>query len=61
MVSINGKLTKDEDGAICIKMQISPDNPTIYDIPIEEFFEDYIGRDVLIEVLPVETWRRSDA
>ncbi|MHA1372448.1 MAG: hypothetical protein ACTSWN_10830 [Promethearchaeota archaeon] len=54
-------MTKDEDGAICIKMQISPDNPTIYDIPIEEFFEDYIGRDVLIEVLPVETWRRSDA
>ena len=54
LTKISGKLLTDEDGNLCVKMQISPQNPNLYDIPLEEVLEDYLNREVHIEVFPVE-------
>jgi hypothetical protein len=56
MVKIIGKLTRDDDGVPCVKMQISPQNPQLYDIPLEELLEDYIDSRVKIEILPIGSW-----
>lgn len=50
----------DEDGLACIKMQISPQNPEVYDVPLSELLEDYIGKRVKIEIMSVGTWEDLD-
>ena len=55
-MKIVGTLTMDEDGLACIKMQISPQNPVLYDVPLSELLEDHVGKRVKIEIMPVGTW-----
>ncbi len=54
MTNISGKLVMDQDKKICINMQLTPANPELVDIPLEELLEEYVGKNVFIEVLPVE-------
>ncbi len=54
MTYISGKLVLDQDKKICINMQLTPANPELVDIPLEELLEEYMGKNVYIEVLPVE-------
>ncbi len=54
MTYISGKLVLDQDNKICINMQLTTANPELVDIPLEELLEEYMGKNVFIEVLPVE-------
>nr|MDO8084319.1 hypothetical protein [Candidatus Sigynarchaeum springense] len=54
MTYISGKLVMDKDKKFCINMQLTPANPELVDIPLEELLEEYLGKNVFIEVLPVE-------
>ncbi len=55
-----GTLVTDDDGQICLKMRISPQNPEEYEIPMEEIFEDLMGKRVQIQVLPVKQYAEVD-
>jgi hypothetical protein len=60
MAKFSGTLTLDEDGVISVKMQIAPQNPELYDIPLEEVLEDFIGKRVSMEVLPLSPkWKQE--
>ncbi|MBN2151513.1 MAG: hypothetical protein JW839_08710 [Candidatus Lokiarchaeota archaeon] len=62
MTVISGKLVVDEDKKLCINMQLTPANPELVDIPIDELLEEYLGKTVHIEILPVEPrWKRGGA
>jgi hypothetical protein len=54
MPNFVGTLVTDEDGQICLKMRISPQNPEEYEIPMEELLEDYMGKRVQIQLLSVK-------
>ena len=54
MARIVGILTQDEEGTICLKTQLSPNNPELYDVPISELFEEFMDKKVVIEILPVQ-------
>ncbi|MBD3350898.1 MAG: hypothetical protein GF364_05370 [Candidatus Lokiarchaeota archaeon] len=54
MTQFNGKLVLDEDGLLCVKMHISPMNPELYDIPLQELLEDLINKDIFMEVFATQ-------
>lgn len=54
MTRIVGILTQDEDGTLCLKTQLSPNNPEIYDVPLSELFEEFMDKKVVIDILPVQ-------
>ena len=55
-MKVFGKLTIDEDEGLCIKMKLTPQNPDMYDIPLEEILEDYIGKEVRVDILEVKQY-----
>ncbi|MHA1340185.1 MAG: hypothetical protein ACTSRZ_06500 [Promethearchaeota archaeon] len=55
MPVFRGELVKNEDGVLCLKMQITPANPTKYEIPLEELFEDLLEKQVRIEIMPLKS------
>lgn len=55
-----GKLVIDEDGALSLKMRLTPENPELYDIPLTELLEDFIGKDVTMDFLQlVPRWTQG--
>lgn len=54
MTRIVGILTQDEDGMLCLKTKLSPNNPEIYDVPLSELLEEFMDKKVVIEILPVQ-------
>jgi hypothetical protein len=54
MTTITGKLLMDADQKISVKIPLSPANPELIDVPLEELLEEYVGKQVHIEILPVE-------
>lgn len=54
MTTISGKLLIDEENKISMKIPLSPANPELVDVPLEELLEEYLGKQVRIEILPVE-------
>jgi hypothetical protein len=60
MVHFNGKLFIDEDGEICIHGKIAVSNPTAYDLPLKEIWEEYFNEEVSIEILKLEQrWKKA--
>jgi hypothetical protein len=58
---LRGKLMKDDDGMLCIKMQIAPGNPNLENIPLEEILEDMMDQNVVIDVFPLtKRWEGTD-
>ena len=55
MTVISGKLVLDEDKKVCIKMPLTPANPELVDIPLEELLEEYMGKTVHLDIWPVES------
>ncbi|MBD3188514.1 hypothetical protein GF325_16910 [Candidatus Bathyarchaeota archaeon] len=55
MTHFQGKLVLDEDNIPCVKMQLSPQNPTLYDIPLSELLEEFVDKEIYMEVFRVET------
>ena len=37
-----------------MKVQISPQNPELIDVPLEELLEDYLNKEVAIEIFKVK-------
>jgi hypothetical protein len=61
MAIITGILALDEENKLCVKVQISQWNAEPMEVPLEELLEEYIGKEVHIEILPVEKrWRWTD-
>lgn len=58
-VNATGTLAIDEEGLICVEMQISPDNPALYKIPIAEILESFMHKSVTVEVQADETGQYS--
>ena len=56
-VATKGLLKLDDDGLVALRMQLSPSNPELYDIPAVEFLEEYI--DVPVELTIAGTSRRG--
>jgi hypothetical protein len=58
---IVGDLVTNEDGELCVKMQISPQNPEIFDVPLKEVMESFINKRVAIEIIQSEPrWKMED-
>jgi hypothetical protein len=55
MTTITGQLLMGADQKISIKIPLSPANPELVDVPLEELLEEYVGKQVHIEILPVES------
>jgi hypothetical protein len=47
---LSGKLLKNLDGEYCIEMQISPENPQFYEIPLSEFLDPLLNQNVSMDV-----------
>lgn len=61
MPMLMGKLVIDEEGKLCLKTTLGPGNPVLYDVPLEELLEDDIGKDMHIEIWPVESrWKQRE-
>jgi hypothetical protein len=54
MTTITGQLLMDADQKISVKIPLSPANPELVDVPLEELLEEFVGKQVHIEILPVE-------
>ena len=48
-VRVTGEMKVDEEGACCIHMQLTKENPMLYDVPIWEILEDYMEAPVLLK------------
>ncbi len=53
MTVISGTLSVIE-GKIAVKIPLSPANPELVDVPLEELLEEYVDKQVRIEILPIE-------
>lgn len=60
MPRLTGKLLVDAEGALCLEMQLTPENPTLYEIPLKEVLEEYLGQKVAVDVLPVRPREEAD-
>ncbi|MHA1792522.1 MAG: hypothetical protein ACTSVI_07745 [Promethearchaeota archaeon] len=60
MVVISGKLVLDDEGELCIKMRLTPQNPNIYDIPLSELLEEYMNENIRMDILPIELWKKEE-
>ena len=50
MPRTNTTLTRDESGEYSVQVTITPQNPTIIDVPLNEYFEDYAGKHVKVSI-----------
>ena len=46
----SGEMRQGPDGCTCINMPLTPDNPDLYEIPLIELLDDYIGDHVRVEI-----------
>ena len=53
-MQIKGELVQ-MDGKLCVKAQISTQNPNLYEIPLEELMDELIGKRVRIEAFELKT------
>ncbi len=53
MPRIRTTVTPDEAGEYCLHVSLTPQNPTIIDVPLSEYFEDYSGQRVVLLLDPV--------
>jgi hypothetical protein len=45
----------DEDGQLCLRTQLSPQNPELVDIPLPDLLEEFIDHPVFLSVAAYET------
>jgi hypothetical protein len=53
MARFRGQLVKDDDGQLCIKMTLGSQSSMIEDIPLEELLEEFIGKNIIMDVFPL--------
>ncbi len=49
-----GLLCKNNEGKVCLEMRLSADNAMPEKIPLEEILEEFLDRQVLLRLDPVE-------
>ncbi len=49
-----GLLCKNDDGKVCLEMRLSADNKKPEKVPLEEIVEEFLDRQVLFRIDPVE-------
>ena len=50
MARFRGILEKDDDGQLCIKMTLGSQSSMIEDIPLEELLEEFMGKNIIMDV-----------
>lgn len=54
---IKGKLTKNDDGRLCIKMNLAQGGSKyIADVELMELIEEFLDKEVVIDFLEVKKW-----
>lgn len=60
-MKLHGTLITDADGELCLRMRLSPQSPSLEDIPLKELLEELEGQRVGIEIIPTTSeWRDVD-
>ena len=59
MMKLKGELVL-LDGELCMKVQFTPDNPSLYEIPLGDLLEDFVGKRVNIDILEVKNLDEID-
>ncbi len=49
-----GLLCKNDEGKVCLEMRLSADNKKPEKVPLEEIVEEFLDRQVLFRIDPVE-------
>ncbi|MEX2682147.1 MAG: sulfatase-like hydrolase/transferase [Candidatus Sigynarchaeota archaeon] len=49
-VAIEGTILIDDDGVVCMKAQFSPQNPALFDVPIQELVEFALDKEIVLQV-----------
>nr|MDO8111331.1 DUF2961 domain-containing protein [Candidatus Sigynarchaeota archaeon] len=49
-IDVKGTLLLDEEGLVCVEMQITRENPILYKIPLADILEDFIHKEVTMEI-----------
>ncbi len=55
-LALSHPLVLNDENEACLEMPISPDNPTLYTIPLTEFLEDYYGMKASLELQSKKFW-----
>ncbi|MBD3353543.1 MAG: sulfatase-like hydrolase/transferase [Candidatus Lokiarchaeota archaeon] len=45
-----GELSENDEQQLVIKMQLTPQNPNIFDIPLIEIIEEYLGKEIVLKI-----------
>ncbi len=54
---IKGKLTKNDDGRLCIKMNLAQGGSKfLADVELMELIEEFLDKEVVIDLLEVKKW-----
>ena len=61
MARFHGILVKDDDGALCLKMKLAPQNPNFEEIPLEELMEEFMGKSIVMDVFALEPRWKEEA
>ncbi|MBD3350795.1 MAG: DUF2961 domain-containing protein [Candidatus Lokiarchaeota archaeon] len=56
-IYVCGKIIENEEGLLCMKMKLSPDNPNLYEVPFSEILEDFQNDTVVVETIPKTAMR----
>ncbi len=51
-VDVKGIIARDASGQVVMQAQLSPMNPLLYDVSLEEFLEHFIGHPVRVKIAP---------
>jgi hypothetical protein len=49
-VDVSGKACVDDDGLACIEMQITRENPLLYQIPLADLLEEFVHKPATVDV-----------
>ncbi len=54
---IKGKLTRDSEGRLCIKMNLAQGGSKfLADVELNELIEEFLDKEVVIDLLEVKKW-----
>jgi hypothetical protein len=59
MANFFGKLLRNEEGHLSMKIKMSPQNPEMITVPLEELLEDFIDQDISVEIFKVRARKVS--
>jgi hypothetical protein len=52
MATFSGKLLRDSNGVLCLKLEQYALNDDLMSVPLEELLEEFVDKDVVFEINP---------